>query len=104
MKHGKSSEVTALDCVSPVSNACTDGKAGAFRLRRDERFGGRTRWFLSDPSSPARVRIHRLRPLLSDNDVYIKVGGWLSLGIGQAQNWTQLLRSTIVVITASAYT
>jgi hypothetical protein len=50
-------------------------------LQRDERFGERTRWFLSDPSSPARARIHRLRPLLLDNDVYIKVGGWLSLAV-----------------------
>jgi len=37
-----------FDC-SPISNTCTDGKASAFRLRRDERVGVRNRWFLSDP-------------------------------------------------------
>ena len=74
MKDRKSSEdTTVLDC-SPISNTCTDGKAGAFRLRRDERVGVRSRWFLSDPgSSPARARIQQLRRLLSDNDLYIKV-------------------------------
>src|SRR5215469_1806554 len=42
----------------------TDGKTGAFRLRRDERVGVRSRWFLSDPgSSPARARIQQLRRL-----------------------------------------
>ena len=46
------------------SNTCTDGKAGAFRLRRDEWVGVRSRWFLSDPgSSPARARIQQLRRL-----------------------------------------
>src|SRR5207249_9499113 len=57
-----------LDCVSRISNACTGGKACAYRLRRDERVGVRTLWFLFDPSSPARARILELRPLLSDND------------------------------------
>lgn len=37
---------------------------------------------------------NRLRPLLSDNNVCIKVSGWLSLGSVNLQNWTQLLRST----------
>jgi hypothetical protein len=50
------------------------GTVGAFRLQRDEWVGGRTRWFLSVPSSsPPRTRIPRLRPILSGNDVYIKV-------------------------------
>jgi hypothetical protein len=41
---------------------------------RQPQVGIRTRRFLSDPSSsPARARIQRIRPLLSDDDVYIKV-------------------------------
>src|SRR5215469_15024685 len=70
---GRAQRTLRFDC-SPTSNTCTDGKAGAFRLRRDERVGVRSRWFLSDlGSSPARARIQQLRRLLSDNDLYTKV-------------------------------
>jgi len=73
VKDGRAQRTLRFDC-SPISNTCTDGKAGASRLRRDERFGVRSRWFLSDPgSSPARARIQQLRRLLSDNNLYIKV-------------------------------
>src|SRR6266576_6150560 len=53
----RSQRTLRLDCVSPISNACTGGKACDYRLRRDERVGVRTLWFLFDPSSPARARI-----------------------------------------------
>jgi hypothetical protein len=82
----KSSVGTPLDCVSPISGGCTGGTAGAFRLQRDERVGGRTRWFLSVPSSSlALARIQQSRPLLSDNDLYIKVKrmGWFISRMGQ---------------------
>src|SRR5215472_12912045 len=71
---GRAQRTLRFDCGLQLSNACTGRKASAFRLQRDDRVDGGTRWFLSDPSlSPARARIQRLRPLLSDNDVYIKV-------------------------------
>jgi len=64
------------------------GNAAAFRLRRDERVGARTRWFLSDPSSsPARARIQRLRPLLSDNDVHIRLSGWFRSEFKTGRNY-----------------
>ena len=51
---------------------------------------------LSDPSSsPTRARIQRLRPLLSDNDAYIKVQRIVCLpDLSDVKKWTQLLRST----------
>src|SRR5215469_2068172 len=68
---GRAQRTLRFDC-SPTSNTCTDGKAGAFRLRRDERVGVRSRWFLSDPG-PARARIQNYGVFLSDNELYIKV-------------------------------
>src|SRR5215469_1822344 len=68
---GRAQRTLRFDC-SPTSNTCTDGKAGAFRLRRDERVEVRSRWFLSDPG-PARARIQNYGVFLSDNELYIKV-------------------------------
>jgi hypothetical protein len=76
---------------------CTDGTAGPFRLQRHERVEGRTRWFRSVPSpSPPQTRIQRLRPLLPDNDVYIKVRRMVSLSNRQTSKIYGTIASTTI--------
>ena len=61
-----------FDC-SPISNTSTEGKAGAFRLRRDERVGVRSRWFLSaQVHLQIELESNDYGVLLSDKDLYMK--------------------------------